>query len=40
MSSTRNLRLRPAIHRGTALAANVNDHLDYFGTIARQVSRS
>ena len=34
---TRNLRLRIGIHRGTALAANINDHLDYFGTTARQV---
>jgi len=34
---TRCLRLRVGIHRGTALAANVNDHLDYFGTTARQV---
>jgi eukaryotic-like serine/threonine-protein kinase len=34
---TRNLRLRVGIHRGTALAANINDHLDYFGTTARQV---
>ena len=33
----RNLRLRAAIHRGTALAANINDHLDYFGLTARQV---
>jgi class 3 adenylate cyclase len=35
---TRGLRLRQAIHRGTALAASVNDHLDYFGAVARQVS--
>jgi serine/threonine protein kinase/class 3 adenylate cyclase len=34
---TRDLRLRIAIHRGTALAANINDHLDYFGTTARLV---
>jgi eukaryotic-like serine/threonine-protein kinase len=34
---TRSLRLRIGIHRGTALAANINDHLDYFGTTARQV---
>jgi class 3 adenylate cyclase len=34
---TRGLQLRAAIHRGTALAANLNDHLDYFGTTARQV---
>ena len=36
---TRNLTLRPAIQRGKALATNVNDHLDYFGTITRQVHR-
>jgi eukaryotic-like serine/threonine-protein kinase len=34
---TRSLRLRVGIHRGRALAANINDHLDYFGTTARQV---
>ncbi len=34
---TRSLRLRIGIHRGTALAANINDHLDYFGTTSRQV---
>jgi class 3 adenylate cyclase len=36
---TRGLRLRIGIHRGAALAANVNDHLDYFGTTARQVMK-
>jgi class 3 adenylate cyclase len=30
------LRLRVGIHRGTTLAATLNDHLDYFGTTARQ----
>ncbi len=30
------LRLRIGIHRGTTLAATLNDHLDYFGTTARQ----
>jgi serine/threonine protein kinase/class 3 adenylate cyclase len=34
---TRTLRPRIAVHRGAALATNVNDHLDYFGTTARQV---
>ncbi len=34
---TRTLRLRTGIHSGMALAANINDHLDYFGTTARQV---
>jgi serine/threonine protein kinase/class 3 adenylate cyclase len=33
---TRRLRLRVAIHRGPALAATLNDHLDYFGTTVRQ----
>ena len=30
------LRLRVGVHRGTTLAATLNDHLDYFGTTARQ----
>jgi eukaryotic-like serine/threonine-protein kinase len=30
------LRLRVGIHRGTTLAATLNDQLDYFGTTARQ----
>ncbi len=30
--------LRMALHRGPALAATINDHLDYFGTIVRQVA--
>jgi class 3 adenylate cyclase len=34
---TGGLRLRQGINRGTALAANIKDHLDYFGTTARQV---
>jgi serine/threonine protein kinase/class 3 adenylate cyclase len=29
--STRNLRLRAGIHRGPAMMATFNDHLDYFG---------
>jgi class 3 adenylate cyclase len=36
---TCDLRLRTGIHRGMALAANINDHLDYFGTTARQVMK-
>jgi class 3 adenylate cyclase len=36
---TRDLRLRVAIHHGIALAASINDHLDYFGTTARQVMK-
>jgi serine/threonine protein kinase/class 3 adenylate cyclase len=34
---TRLLHPRVAVHRGAALATNLNDHLDYFGTTARQV---
>jgi eukaryotic-like serine/threonine-protein kinase len=30
------LRVRVGIHRGTTLAATLNDQLDYFGTTARQ----
>jgi eukaryotic-like serine/threonine-protein kinase len=30
------LRMRVGIHRGTTLAATINDQLDYFGTTARQ----
>jgi class 3 adenylate cyclase len=33
--ATRGLRLRVGIHRGPALAATVNDHLDYFGATVR-----
>jgi serine/threonine protein kinase/class 3 adenylate cyclase len=32
------LLLRAGIHRGTTLAATVNDQLDYFGTTARQAA--
>ncbi|HEX3447895.1 MAG TPA: hypothetical protein VHS97_06550, partial [Isosphaeraceae bacterium] len=35
-AATRPLRLRVAIHRGTTVAATLNDQLDYFGTAARQ----
>jgi serine/threonine protein kinase/class 3 adenylate cyclase len=34
--TTQGLRLRIGIHRGPALAATVNDQLDYFGTAVRQ----
>jgi class 3 adenylate cyclase len=34
--ATHDLRLRVGIHRGPALAATLNDHLDYFGTTVRQ----
>src|SRR5262249_46640774 len=33
--TTRHLKLRVGIHRGPAMAATVNDRLDYFGTTAR-----
>ena len=33
--SERTLCVRVCIHRGTTLAATLNDHLDYFGTTAR-----
>ena len=36
--ATRALRLRVGIHRGPALAATLNDQLDYFGTTARQAA--
>jgi hypothetical protein len=36
---TRDLRLRAGIHRGPAVAATFNDHLDYFGSISRQTMR-
>ena len=35
-SALSRLRDRVGIHRGTTLAATVNDQLDYFGTTARQ----
>jgi serine/threonine protein kinase/class 3 adenylate cyclase len=34
--ATRALRLRVGVHRGTTLAATLNDQLDYFGATARQ----
>ena len=36
--ATQPLRLRVGVHRGTTLAATVNDQLDYFGTTARQAA--
>jgi class 3 adenylate cyclase len=36
--ATRPLRLRIGVHRGPALAATLNDQLDYFGTTARQAA--
>ena len=36
--ATRGLRLRVAIHRGRALAATRDDHLDYFGATACQAA--
>jgi class 3 adenylate cyclase len=39
-AATRPLRLRIGVHRGPALAATLNDQLDYFGTTARQAVRA
>jgi serine/threonine protein kinase/class 3 adenylate cyclase len=36
---TRGLRLRVGVHRGPALAATLNDHLDYFGSTVNQAAR-
>jgi class 3 adenylate cyclase len=33
--TTRSLRLRAGVHRGPAMAATLNDHLDYFGATVR-----
>jgi class 3 adenylate cyclase len=38
-AETRELRLRLAVHRGPALAATLNDHLDYFGTTVSRALR-
>jgi serine/threonine protein kinase/class 3 adenylate cyclase len=37
--TTRSLRLRVGIHHGPALAATLNEHLDYFGTTVSQAAR-
>jgi serine/threonine protein kinase/class 3 adenylate cyclase len=37
--ATRGLRLRVAVHRGPALAATLNDHLDYFGATVNQAAQ-
>ena len=34
--NTRSLRVRAAVHRGAAMAATINDHLDYFGLAVNQ----
>jgi serine/threonine protein kinase/class 3 adenylate cyclase len=36
---TLGIRLRAAIHRGPAMAATLNDHLDYFGATVHQSAR-
>ena len=36
--ATKGLRARAAIHRGPAMAATINDHLDYFGLTVAQTS--
>jgi class 3 adenylate cyclase len=38
--ATRPLRLRIGVHRGPALAATVNDQLDYFGATTREAARA
>jgi class 3 adenylate cyclase len=38
-AATRGLQLRVGIHRGPALAATLNDRLDYFGTTVHQAMR-
>jgi serine/threonine protein kinase/class 3 adenylate cyclase len=37
--ATRGLRLRVGVHRGPAMAATLNDHLDYFGTTVKAALR-
>jgi class 3 adenylate cyclase len=37
--ATQALRVRVGIHRGPALAATLNDHLDYFGTTVKVVAQ-
>ena len=36
--ATRQLRIRASVHRGPAMAATINDHLDYFGITVAQVA--
>jgi len=38
-ATTRSLRLRVGVHRGPAMAATLNDHLDYFGATVRTASQ-
>ncbi len=37
-SAGKHLRLRVGVHRGSAMVATLNDHLDYFGTTVRIAS--
>jgi class 3 adenylate cyclase len=37
--ATRSLRLRVGLHHGPALAATINEHLDYFGTTVSQAAQ-
>ena len=37
--ATRELGLRIAVHRGSALVATLNDHLDYFGTTVNRATQ-
>jgi class 3 adenylate cyclase len=36
---TRSLQLRAGVHRGPAMAATLNDHLDYFGATVRDAAQ-
>ncbi len=38
-TSTRDLTLRVGVHRGPAMVATLNDHLDYFGTTVHMAAR-
>ena len=38
-ASTRDLTLRVGVHRGPAMVATLNDHLDYFGTTVHLAAR-
>ncbi|MCI0464843.1 MAG: protein kinase [Gemmataceae bacterium] len=38
-AATRDLRLRLGVHRGPAMVATLNEHLDYFGTIVNQATQ-
>jgi class 3 adenylate cyclase len=37
--TTRALRVRVGVHRGSAMATTLNDHLDYFGATVREATQ-